>query len=112
MTMGLYCKVYVDAEVDTTQLIQQVGTLCGGTTSGRTIESTELTVDVSRNEDHRPVRGEPASDFVYFPYYLDVTPGDEVARDVYIGAVRALLHGLQRRGATVVAACDFENELT
>lgn len=107
----LYCKVYVDIEQDRSWLVETVATLCVGVAVGRTVESAELVVDVSRNEDYDPVRRKTQDGFVYFRYYLDVLPGETFERDVYVTAVGRLLLGLWARGIKAVAACDFEAEL-
>ena len=110
-TEGLYCKIYVNSEQDRTTLLRQVAALCLGAVTGRTVNSTELVVDISRNEDSDPVRAQTPDGFVYFHYYMDVLPADGVDRGSYIAAIRKLILGLTKMAGDTVAACDFEDEL-
>jgi len=111
-TQELYCKIFVSTEQDRSWLLQQVARLSAGTVTGRTVNSAELLVDASRNEDYDPARVLETGGFVYFRYYLDVVPADGVERQAYIDSVRRLLLGISQTGASAVAACDFESELS
>jgi hypothetical protein len=111
-TQELYCKIFVSTEQDRSWLLQQVARLSAGTVTGRTVNSAELLVDASRNEDYDPARVLETGGFVYFRYYLDVVPADGVERQAYIDSVRRLLLGISQTGVCAVAACDFESELS
>lgn len=110
-TQDLYCKIYVNSEQDRSALLRQVAALCLGAVTGRTVSSTELVIDISRNEDSDPVRADASDGFVYFPYYMDVLPANGVGRTIYIAAIRKLILGLRQMAGDTVAACDFEDEL-
>jgi hypothetical protein len=79
--------------------------------TGRTVSSTELVIDISRNEDSDPARAKVPDGFVFFHYYMDVLPADGVDRGIYIAAIRKLILGLRQMAGDTVAACDFEDEL-
>jgi hypothetical protein len=107
----LYCKCYLDSEQDRTWLLDLLAQTTRGNVTGRTIESPDVIIDVSRNEDYDPIRKTVSDGFVYFRYYLDVTPAEGVTRAEYVASVGELLHALWSFGIDAVAACDFESEL-
>jgi hypothetical protein len=111
-TQELYCKIYANTDRDRAWLLQQVTRLSAGTVTGRTVNSAELLVDVSKSDDYDPARALELDGFVHFRYYLDVTPADGVQRHVYIGSIRGLLLGISQLGVSAVAVCDFESELS
>lgn len=107
----LYCKIYLNTNRDRAWLLQELADQCRGVLDGRTVNSSELVVDVSRNEDYDPTRAQDPDGFVYFRYYLDVLPADGIERTPYIEAIRRLLLFFLQMDISAVASCDFESEL-
>ncbi len=106
-----YCKVYIETEEDRAWLVQKVAAMIAGAAGGRSVNSSRLNVDVSKNEDFDSVRVAEDGGFVYSRYYLDVVPANGVERREYIGSVGKLLVALWAVGTSATAACDFEDEL-
>lgn len=74
---NLYCKVYVETEEDRAWLVQKVAAMIAGEAGGRSVSSSRLSVDVSKNKDFD-------GGFVYSRYYLDVEPANGVERREYV----------------------------
>ncbi len=81
---NLYCKVYVETEEDRAWLVQKVAAMIAGEAGGRSVSSSRLSVDVSKNEDFDSVRVAEDGGFVYSRYYLDVEPANGVERREYV----------------------------
>ena len=97
--MDLYCKVYVHA-TSYEDVVQAVELATGGSEDLRTVEGSDLVVDVVPNDEHDEGRAAGgAGDFLYFPFTLDVEAagGDETG---YIAAVARLLEVLGDAGST------------
>lgn len=107
----LYCKVYVDTNRNRQELLQLLGSVERHERAGTSLTFADLEVDVRRNEDFDPSRGNRKDEFVYYRHYLDIGPRRGVPREDYVSAVGRLLTHLSSNGCRVVAACDFESEL-
>ena len=108
--MDLYCKVYVHA-TSYEDVVHAVELATSGSEDLRTVEGSDLVVDVVPNDEHDEGRAAGgAGDFLYFPFTLDVEAagGDETG---YIAAVARLLEVLGDAGFDFVTAADFERDL-
>jgi hypothetical protein len=112
MDEELYCKIYVDSDLDREKLVDFVAEAIGGPARGHTVESRTAEVDVKRNEDYLESadRGNP-DNFVHYRYYFDVVPGGDGDRGEFIRAIGDLLTALWSAGNRAVGAADFEEEL-
>ena len=115
MDESLYCKVFVDTPRDANSILASIASFVGGATQGLTVVSETLEVDVRRNEDFDPQKQGCENAFLFYRYYLDVVPTQYLAesrRSQYIAVVASILSMLKDSGCRVVAACDFEDELS
>ena len=63
------------------------------------------------NPDADPARlSANSKDFIAFPFTIEMVT-DEVALEEYLAKVARLMNSLHAGGASVVAACDWENQL-
>lgn len=113
MEQDLYCKVYIDSSLESSDLLTSIADVIKGNISLRTISNDLLEVSVFSNKDHDKVRSGELDGFVFYPYYLEIEPVDEdtVSGKVYKMSIDNLLKALWDMGADAVAACDFEDEL-
>jgi hypothetical protein len=109
---NMYCKIYVDIEVDKGQLLDQIARAISGSIRMRTVSSSGFQVDLLANQDFDESRRSQGDDqFLFYRYYLDIEPTKIVTYDEYIESVGNLLENLWGSGCKAVAACDFEREL-
>jgi hypothetical protein len=125
---SLYCKMFVDTEIEKPQLKEIIRNLMAGTYRFGTIVSTHCEIDVvcrlgtivsthceidvEENDDFdAQKRLDPNDGFLYYRYYLDIDPVEGADRQEYVTAVAQLLMRLWQLGFKAVAACDFEDEL-
>jgi hypothetical protein len=110
--MNIYCKIYVESDLDKAELLQLLARLANGSVHLRTVAAPECEIDVVTNEDFSEARNAQGPDqFLFYPYYLDMEPTPTTTRAHFIGCVGELLEGLWRSGCKAVAACDFESDL-
>lgn len=109
---NLYCKLYVDTDIDKDLLEDHLARALHLRRNNFSLDGDFLNVDVRRNEDYRPSRSDPDGEgFISSRYYLDVEPSENVDRSSYVRAVAGILSLLWSLGAMAVASCDFEDEL-
>jgi hypothetical protein len=110
--VDLYCKIYVDGDLDRESLTGRIATIVSGKTEDHSVSTDCLEVDVRTNEDCDPRRFSPDwNGFVHAGYYLDVEPKAGCEHGAYVSAVSRLLEGLWASGLKAIAAADFESEL-
>jgi len=110
---NLYCKVYLNSELEIEELYQHINCKVSGILEPiRTIKTDWGEIDLRRNSDFNPQRLENDSDdYVFWQYYLDIEPKKEVAQSNYIGQIAKLLEQLNSENIKAVASCDFEEDL-
>jgi len=108
-----YCEIFVLGPKSQSQLEDLVGRIIGGQAKIGTIDGADLRLDVRENDGYDPEKsGWGVSQFLHFPYYLEVEPADPSKPfESFVASVDALLEGLREGGQRFVTACDFEDEL-
>ena len=66
-------------------------------------------VEVNTNKDARGNVDD--NNFLYWKFFLDIAPIENIHTDEYINGIKKLMHDLRINGFQVIAACDFEDEL-
>lgn len=107
----LYCKLFVDVEVDRGALAEQIMSAVGGQVDLDTVVTPGCEIAVNRNEAFEPEQRYDPDGFLYFRYFLDVVALMGQPRDAQIELVSRLLEHFWSQGWRAVAACDFEEEL-
>ena len=73
-------------------------------------------LEVRNNDDFKTPKEsrsqDPADAFLFWRYYIDIEPKEEVEKSVYIAFISKLLLDLRSQGINAVAACGFEDELS
>jgi hypothetical protein len=108
---SLYCKLFVDAKMPQSALVETLARAVQGRVEGNTIIGATFEIDVRRNEDSDLMQLEAPDAFVYFPYFLDIEASPGQTRENQIALVAKLLEHLWAERFPAVAACDFEDEL-
>ena len=102
----------MDSQADKSQLLDLIANIISGSIKMRTVSSPELQVDLVVNEDFDETKRMQGEDqFLFYRYYLDIEPNEDVPRERYVESVGNLLEGLWRSVCKAVAACDFEGKL-
>lgn len=104
----LYCKIFLQTNLDFAALFGMLNDRVGGKPHGRRISTTQMTIDLALNDDHD--NAFPQNE-TRWKYYLDVSPLPRVNASDYKAAIRHLLLSLRSDGFPAVAACEFEDEL-
>jgi hypothetical protein len=108
---NLYCKIFLDCDLNRDQLIQIIVTLIGGRIESETILNDYCEIDIEENEDFHDIRRyENPDGFLYYPYYLDIAPVEEVFSS-YLEAISRILKNFWSKGYQAIAVCDFEEDL-
>jgi hypothetical protein len=109
---NLYCKIFLDCDLEREQLTQMIAISIDGRIESKTILSNYCEIDIENNEDFHDIQRHDYSDgFLYYPYYLDIEPSEEVLFSSYADVITKLLEYLWNKVYQAVAACDFEEEL-
>lgn len=109
---NLYCKVFIDTDMDYTSLFDLIMNYIEGKKEGIDYIITYwCDISVRKNKEYNLEQYlKDSTDFLYWRYYLDMEPvkADE---NLYIKNITNLLCYLKELGMGVVIACDFEDEV-
>lgn len=109
----LYCKVYIDTDDSFTDLFERVLSYTKGEKDAITYinsEWCEISVRRNREFDQNNSRMD-VSDFVFWKFFLDIEPANNIGETVYIYNISRLVEFLKGIYGNVVIACDFEDEI-
>ncbi|MCZ2340609.1 MAG: hypothetical protein LC104_02285 [Bacteroidales bacterium] len=77
------------------------------------IDSSHGSVYLRQNEDFSASRSKEDGGFVFYKYAIEVSlPAEGCEKGDFVSFVKELIHELILLPADVVAACDFEDDLT
>jgi hypothetical protein len=110
----MYCKLFVDCTIEENQLLALIASITSGAIKNKTgtVSSADFELYLDVNDDFDETRRLQGEDqFLFYRYYLDIEPTENVPRERYVASVGVLLDGLWQSGCKAVAACDFESEL-
>ena len=108
----LYTKLFVEIECEHADLIRAVASACSGQVEQWTVTSGPCEIDVRPNESRGVGHSSgPADGFLDFPFTVEVVDEALENRTRYLSFVARMMIALHQLGATVVAACEFEDEL-
>ena len=110
---NLYCKIYLNSELEIDELFQHIICKVSGRKEYiRTIKTDWGEIDLCRNSDFNVQKLEDdPEDFVFWKYYLDIEPEKGIDQYCYINKISKLLEGLKSENIKAVASCDFEEDL-
>jgi len=113
MNEHLFCKIFIESPLTQKDLIHVISNIVNGTIElGHYITSDQMEIDVLENDEYDEVLLKDSNQgFLYYRYYLEIEPTNNVAEYNYIQNISNLLENLWNQGNKAVAACDFENEL-
>lgn len=112
---GYYCKVFINKDIQRFQLNRIINHIVSGRFDGFdgfdgfNIDTWWGSIYLDDNDAAKPPWGKVNDeDFIYWRYFMDIEPSDEVKREDYIGSIAELMTELYNIGCQVIAACDFE----
>jgi hypothetical protein len=111
----LDCKLFVGAAdgigtVD--DVLDSITGLIDGTAFHRQVETHSLGVIVGDNDDaDEDVDPDDPDGFLALPFVVEIYFTPDTDHSKRVASVSNLITDLRSRGATVVAACDYEDEL-
>jgi hypothetical protein len=111
-----YFKLFVDTRMPLSKLVGLVKDRTGGTADGDSVDCEWGTFYLDRNDEYsfwkKLWKKHHPDAFLYYRYIIAVELRDfETNRDQYIRRLRDLIATLRATSASVVPACDFEDEL-
>ena len=108
----LYCKVFIDTDMDYNSLFDLIMNCVAGRKNAISFIITEwCDISVRRNKEYKREHYLiDSTDFLYWRYYLDIDILN-IDEKHYIRNVSKLLRDLREQGMGVVIACDFEDEV-
>lgn len=108
----LFTKIFLDTDKEKTSVVETVSKIVEGSVTGSTIVTEQAEIYIFNNGDFSEEKRNQGSDeFLYYKYYLDIEPMEDVKEKVYIGEISKLLTELWDSGFKAIASCDFEDEL-
>ncbi|MGK5510488.1 1,4-dihydroxy-6-naphthoate synthase [Brevibacillus formosus] len=108
----LFTKIFLDTDNEKTSVIEMVSKIVKGLVTGSTIVTEQAEIFIFNNGDFsKEKRNQGSDEFLYYRYYLDIEPIEDVEEKVYIGEISKLLTELWNSGFKAIASCDFEDEL-
>lgn len=108
----LYCKVFVDTDIDYEKLFALLINYVDGKKEAVSYIVTEwCDISVQKNKEYNVEQYLlDATDFLYWKYYLDIEPHN-IDKSQYIKNIANLLRCLGGCCKGVIIACDFEDEI-
>jgi len=108
----LFTKIFLDTDKEKTSVVETVSKIVEGSVTGSTIVTEQAEIYIFNNGDFsEEKRNQESDEFLYYKYYLDIEPMEDVKEKVYIGEISKLLTELWDSGFKAIASCDFEDEL-
>lgn len=113
MNDDLFCKIYVNTTLLRADLITLIAERFNADVRRRSLYFEDIGIDVFENQEADKLKIYNENGFLFYPYYMDIEPEDEVNldRNGYVDKVRELIALLKSHSCEVVAACDFEEIL-
>ncbi|GGF84031.1 1,4-dihydroxy-6-naphthoate synthase [Paenibacillus aceti] len=108
----LFTKIFVDSDVDKEMLLDTVSNIVMGTISGSSILTKQAGIFIFNNGDFdKDKRNQGNDGFLYYKYYLEIEPTENVIDRNYVFEISNLLTGLWDADFKAIASCDFEDLL-
>ncbi len=107
----LYCKIFINTRLPRYKLSSMISEIFDGQIERRTVSCDGFEVDIIENDDWNQAIGFEVTDFVYFPYYLEIGAESGFTHSSFIEAVQRILICLWEKHIPAVASCDFEDLL-
>lgn len=109
---SLYCKIYVDGEVNKDELVRLIARLTSGRIALSSVVTSECEIDVRNNDDFdKSKRNEHLDGFLYYRFYLDIEQTEVTDHGSYIEIISQILEAFWSLSYRAAASCDFEEEL-
>ena len=110
----LYCKLYVDIDINEQELSKIIADLIHGKMNGRDVRSDILDTHTNKNLDFNCQKeNKLRNDFLFYRYFLDVEPAEKnISQNTYIFEIETFLQKLWDRDIKAVISCEFEEELS
>ncbi len=109
---NLDCKIYVDASISRSQLIETIAKLLDGLAEKNTLRVPDFEIDVLENDEFDEFRRREFPDgFLYFHYIFEIYANTDRQIQDRAALVSKILEHLWSEGFPAVAACDYETEL-
>lgn len=108
----LYCKIFIDTDIDYALLFDLIMNCVASKREAINYIITDwCDISVRRNKEYKLEQYlKDSTDFLYWKYYLDIEPIN-IDENQYINNVANLHRYLRVYGMRVIIACDFEDEV-
>jgi hypothetical protein len=107
------CILYVDLKINISDILNFVHEKYGGVKSIYYIDCDWAVLDIEENDEYSWIKKRRKDDgFLYFRYKIAIESKlPEESLSTFINNISAFIKVLKEKGAKVVPACDFEEEL-
>jgi len=108
----LDCKIYVDAAIGRSELVERIGQLLQAQVEKNTVLGLDFEIDVLKNDEFDESRRQEFPDgFLHFYIVLELYFSSVRQAQDRVTMVSKILEYLWSEGIPAVAACDYEAEL-
>lgn len=108
----LFTKIFVDSDDDKEMLLDTVSNIVMGNISGSSILTEQAEIFIFNNGDFdKDKRNQGNDGFLYYKYYLEIEPTEDVIDRNYVLEISNLLTRLWDADFKAIASCDFEDLL-
>ncbi len=100
-----FCKIFLRS-AELLEIMAMLAELLGGEFQRRSMQLTELMVDVLKNPD-----AGMNEDFVCWPTFVEIEADTDATNEWITGTAARIITAMWGTGIPAVAACSFEDEL-
>ncbi|SOE31861.1 hypothetical protein [Streptomyces sp. OK228] len=100
-----FCKIYLRS-AELPEVMAMLAKLLEGKFQRRSMQLTELTLDVVKNPDAGMI-----DDFVCWPTFVELEADDGATNEWITGIAARIITAMWDAGIPAVAACSFEDQL-
>jgi hypothetical protein len=92
-----YCLLYVDAPVEHPGFVILINDFLNGEMFSRDIDNKYLSLSVMKNEDYDHIKkdSEKNNEFLYYRYYIEIDPAENVDYETFMQHINELITFLQ-----------------
>ena len=103
----LFCQIYINYENSIEKLIALIRKTMNCDMQDYTLFNNILEIDTIENDEYE----KNSNDFLFWKFYLEIEPIENIAEDKYIAAIHKLIKALYEKNISTIATCDLEDQL-
>jgi hypothetical protein len=109
---AFFTRLYVSSSLPLADLVDVAESALSTDADGRSITTDVVDVSFGKGDDFDPVVvSRDPTNFLRYPYSVEIEAMEGATLEQYLDVVALLMRELHKRGATIVASCDWEDDL-